>query len=83
CCAQTSLYQGRSSFSISAFSNSYTHGDFTLTFARIKMPPQYTAETTSEFFLFALTLPHQREQQYVADGWRIGQQHDQSVDADT
>ncbi|SDJ69527.1 EamA family transporter, partial [Paenibacillus naphthalenovorans] len=31
CCAQTSLYQGRSSFSISAFSNSYTHGDFTLT----------------------------------------------------
>ncbi|WP_309479999.1 hypothetical protein, partial [Brevibacillus agri] len=25
------LYQGRSSFSISAFSNSYTHGDFTLT----------------------------------------------------
>ncbi|WP_309520848.1 hypothetical protein, partial [Brevibacillus agri] len=24
-------YQGRSSFSISAFSNSYTHGDFTLT----------------------------------------------------
>ncbi|MEC2346064.1 hypothetical protein P9H28_18515, partial [Paenibacillus barengoltzii] len=30
CCAQTSLYQGRSSFSISAFSNSYTHRDFTL-----------------------------------------------------
>ncbi|MDU2242951.1 MAG: hypothetical protein E7E23_20515, partial [Paenibacillus sp.] len=27
---QTSLYQGRSSFSISAFSNSYTHRDFTL-----------------------------------------------------
>jgi hypothetical protein len=31
---QTSLYQGRSSFSISAFSNSYTHGDFTLTQTR-------------------------------------------------
>lgn len=34
-------------------------------------------------WLFACQIAHMREQQHVADGRRIGQQHDQTVDADS